>query len=279
MDKFKSMQVFRAIVEQGSFKDAAKHLYMSKPMISKYLAFLENDLQAKLLYRNNRQHTLTEIGTKYYLECCHILDTVAVADNEARQNTIQPQGILKISAPVWFSHTHFTDLIAEFADTNPKIQLELTLSNELIDLIAGGFDIALRVTHRNLPDHFIAKPLVSIPFNYVASPCYLRRYGRPKTKEELIKHQGILPSYTKVETTLPARHRSNNTVMLYKMAIAGMGIAVLPARLTKDDVVQGRLIELFPLYDEPLTLYAAYIDRVFLSVKVRLFLDFLSEKL
>lgn len=279
MDKFKSMQVFRAIVEQGSFKDASDYLYISKPMISKYLSFLEDTLQAKLLYRNNRQQTLTEVGKKYYLECCYILDAAQTAEREVRQGTTQPQGMIKLSIPVWFGNRFFVKLLSEFNATYPKIDFDLVLSNEFVDLVSGGFDIALRATHRGLPEHFIAKPLAKVPLNYVASPAYLQRHGHPQTKAELAQHCGLFPGYAKIDNTqLPVTHRSNNTMILYEMAKVGMGVAILPDWLTKESVAKGELIELFPLYDEPTTLYAAYIDRTFLSVKVRLFLDFLSAK-
>lgn len=277
MDTLKSMQVFRAIVEQGSFTKAADVLDISTPMTSKHLSNLENHLQAKLLHRNNRQQSLTEVGKRYYQECCYALDTLEKAKIEAQQGTIEPQGTLKIAAPVWFANAFCANLFAEFSAKYPKIQLSLYLENRFSDLIASGFDVALRVTN-NPQDNLIAKPLTVIPFIYVASPQYLQQHGTPENHEELNQHIGILPNYVTIDTPLPTTHTSSNTVMLSEMAKAGMGIAILPEWLITDAVQRGELVQLSAFGDLFPTLYAAYMNRTFLSVKVRCFLDFLDEK-
>lgn len=277
MNTLKSMQVFRAIVEQGSFTKAADVLDISTPMTSKHLRNLENYLQAKLLHRNNRQQSLTEVGKRYYQECCYALDTLEKAKIEAQQGTIEPQGTLKIAAPVWFANAFCANLFAEFSAKYPKIQLSLQLDNQFNDLIASGFDVALRVTN-NPQDNLIAKPLTVIPFIYVASPQYLQQHGTPENHEELNQHIGILPNYVTIDTLLPTTHTSNNTVMLSEMAKAGMGIAILPEWLIADAVQRGELVQLSAFGDLFPTLHAAYMNRTFLSVKVRCFLDFLDEK-
>ncbi len=278
MDTLKSMQVFRAIVEQGSFTKAADLLNISKPMASKHLSNLENHLRAKLLYRNNRQQSLTEIGKRYYQECCYALDTLEKARTEAQQGTIEPQGTLKVTAPVWFANPLCAQVFAKFNAQYPKIRLSLYLENQFSDLIAGGFDIALRVT-KAPQDNLIAKPLTRIPFTYVASPQYLAANGTPKNRAALAQHIGILPSYVSIDTPLPCTHTSSNTVMLLEMTKAGMGIAALPEWLITEAVSRGELFKLFALSDSPPTLYAAYMNRKFLSVKVRCFLDFMEKEL
>lgn len=278
MDTLKSMQVFRAIVEQGSFTKAANMLNISTPMASKHLRNLENHLQAKLLHRNNRKQSLTEVGQQYYHECCYALDTLEKAKTEARQGTAEPQGTLKVAAPVWFANPFFANILAKFNAHYPKIQLSLYLENQFSDLIANGFDVALRVTSTP-QDNIIVKPLTSIVFVYAASPAYLAQHGIPNRIENLSQHIGILPNYVQINTPLPATHTSSNTVMLLEMAKANMGIAFLPNWLAKKAVQQGKLVELFVLDKHPPTLYAAYMNRTFLSVKVRRFLDFLGAEL
>lgn len=278
MDTFKSMQVFRTIVEQGSFTKAARKLNMSTPMASKHLNNLENYLQAKLLHRNNRKQSLTEVGQQYYLECCYALDTLEKAKIEAQKGTAEAQGVLKVAAPVWFANPFCAKLFARFSACYPHIQLALYLDNQFHDLIANGFDVALRVTH--IPkDNLIAKPLTSIKFTYVASPAYLAQHGTPSSQQDLAQHSGILPSYVNINTPLPTTHTSSSTVMLLEMAKANMGIAALPEWLIADAVAQGELVTLFTLAKTSPTLYAAYMNRTFLSLKVRCFLDFLSDEL
>lgn len=279
MDTLKSMHSFCAIVEQGTFLKAAEVLNISKSMVSKHLTHLECHLQAKLLHRNNRQQSLTEIGKQYYQECRYALDALEKAKIEAQQNTLEPKGTLKVTAPIWFANSFCTRLFAEFSELYPHIHLSLYLENQFSDLIASGFDVALRIT--NSPqENLIAKPLTIIALNYVASPSYLAQHGTPKDSSDLKDFQGIMPTYINIPTTLPATHTSNNSTMLLEMAKASMGIAVLPDRLTEAAVQKGQLVRLFPFVPQgkPLQLYAAYMNRTFLSVKVRCFLDFLGEK-
>ncbi len=278
MDTLKSMQVFRAIIDQGSFTKAAEWLNISTPMASKHLSNLENHLQVKLLQRNNRQQSLTDIGERYYQECCYALDTLEKAKIEAQQGTLEPQGTLKISAPVWFANPFCAELFAKFSSQYPKIQLSLYLENHFSDLIAGGFDIALRVIKKP-QDNLIVKPLAHIPFTYVASPQYLSVNGTPTNCSDLSQHIGIHPSYVSIDTPLPCTHSSSNTVMLLEMAKAGMGIAALPEWLITEAVSRGELIKLFSLNHSAPTLYAAYMNRKFLSIKVRCFLDFMENEL
>ena len=278
MDTLKSMMVFRAIVEQGSFTKAAEHLDMSVAMTSKHLHHLEQYVQAKLLNRNNRRQSLTEIGQSYYAECCHALDTLADARTVAQQGTVEPQGTLRMIAPVWFATPYFARLLAEFHVLYPQIRLSVDLENRFTDLIAQGYDLALRVVGTP-QENLIVKPLTEIPFYYVASPPYLKRFGTPRNEQELASHQSILPNYIRMDTSLAEQHDSNNTVMLAEMVKAGMGIGILPEWLVHDAQEQGELVRLFPFDKAAPMLYAAYMDRAFLSVKIRCFIDFLSERL
>ncbi len=278
MDTLKSMMVFRAVVEQGSFTKAADHLNMSVAMTSKHLHHLEQYIQAKLLNRNNRRQSLTEIGQSYYAECCHALDTLATARTVAQQGTVKPQGRLRIIAPLWFATPYFARLLAEFQMLYPQIQLSLDLENRFTDLIAQGYDLALRVVGTP-QENLIVKPLTEIPFYYVASPAYLAQHGTPSNEAELATHQGVLPNYTSLDLPLLTNHDSNNTLMLAEMIKAGMGLGTLPKWLVDDAVARGELVQLFPLGKASPMLYAAYMDRAFLSVKIRCFIDFLSERL
>lgn len=278
MDTLKSLQVFRAIVEHGSFTKAAEQLSMSVPMASKHMTHLENHVQAKLLHRSNRRQSLTEIGQRYYQESSHALDTLETARIAANQGTIEPKGTLKIAAPVWFATPYVARLLADFQKQFPHIQLALYLENRHTDLIADGYDLALRVTAAP-QENLIVKPLTTIKFYYVASPDYLKQHGTPQTVESLRQHHGILPNYVQIDTPLPQTHHSNNTVMLAEMAKSGMGIAALPEWLIMDAIEKGELVRLFPLSEKAPTLYAAYMNREFLSAKMRVLIDFLVEKL
>ena len=278
MDTLKSMQVFRCVVEQGSFTKAADIMDMSVAMTSKHLSHLEQQLQAKLLNRNNRRQSLTEVGERYYQECCHALDTLDEARIAAQRGTVEPQGKLRVIAPVWFAMPYFARLLAEFSALYPQIHLSLDLENRFTDLIAQGYDLALRVVG-DPQENLIVKPLSTVPFFYFATPEYLKKHGQPQDETQLSNFHGILANDTNVNTSLQHTHDSNNTVMLAEMVKAGMGIGALPEWLVSESVAKGELLRLFGLPDKQPTLYAAYMNREYLSVKIRCFIDFLDEKL
>lgn len=278
MDTLKSLQVFRTIVEKGSFTKAADALGMSLAMTSKHLQHLESHVQAKLLHRNNRNLSLTEVGQHYYTEAVHALDILQQAKTKAHEGTVLPEGKLRLIAPVWFATPYFVNMLAEFQRAYPNIQLTVDLENRFTDLIAEGYDLALRVV--NTPqDNLIVKPLGSINFYYVASPSFLQKHAMPATADKLDDLLGILPNYTDMATTLTPYNDSNNTVMVAQMAFAGMGVAILPEWLIIDAVAQGRLVKVFEQPFNNVPIYAVYMNRAFLNLRIRLLIDFLSEKL
>lgn len=278
MDTLKSLEVFRTIVEKGSFTKAADHLNISLAMTSKHLKHLENRVQAKLLHRNNRHLSLTDIGQKYYAEAVNALDILHEAQINAHQGTLLPEGKLRLIAPQWFATPYFVELLAEFQQRYPKIQLSVDLENRFTDLIAEGYDLALRVVHAP-QENLIARPLSEIAFYYVASPNFLAKHGKPTSVADLANFSGIFPTYAEIDTPLNRFNDSNNTQMLVQMARAGMGVAMLPAWLIKEDIQSEKLVKLFDSPAQTLPIFAVYMNRAFISSKMRLLIDFLSEKL
>lgn len=278
MDTLKSLQVFKAIVEKGSFTKASEQLNMSLAMTSKHLQHLENHVQAKLLHRNNRNLSLTEVGQQYYAEAIQALELLQDAKSKAQAGSILPEGKLRLVAPLWFATPYFVQLLADFQQLYPKIQLSIDLENRFTDLIAEGYDLALRVV--NTPqDNLIVKPLGQIDFYYVASPQFLQQHGTPKHVDELSAYTGVLPNYTLMDTPLTKFNDSNNTTMVAQMVMAGMGVGILPDWLIHDAVADGRLVHLWAQKHSSVHLYAVYMNRAFLNSKIRLLMDFLAEHL
>ena len=278
MDTLKSLQVFKAIVEKGSFTKASEQLNMSLAMTSKHLQHLENHVQAKLLHRNNRNLSLTEVGQQYYAEAIQALELLQDAKSKAQAGSILPEGKLRLVAPLWFATPYFVQLLADFQQLYPKIQLSVDLENRFTDLIAEGYDLALRVV--NTPqDNLIVKPLGQIDFYYVASPQFLQQHGTPKHVDELSAYSGILPNYTVMDTPLTKFNDSNNTTMVAQMVMAGMGVGILPEWLIDEAVADGRLVHLWAQKHSSVHLYAVYMNRAFLNSKIRLLMDFLAEHL
>ncbi len=278
MDTLKSLQVFKAIVEKGSFTKASEQLNMSLAMTSKHLQHLENHVQAKLLHRNNRNLSLTEVGQQYYAEAIQALELLQDAKSKAQAGSILPEGKLRLVAPLWFATPYFVQLLADFQQLYPKIQLSVDLENRFTDLIAEGYDLALRVVSTP-QDNLIVKPLGQIDFYYVASPQFLQQHGTPKHVDELSAYTGVLPNYTLMDTPLTKFNDSNNTTMVAQMVMAGMGVGILPEWLIHDAVADGRLVHLWAQKHSSVHLYAVYMNRAFLNSKIRLLMDFLAERL
>ena len=213
MDTLLSLKVFREVVQQGSFTRAADKLDISIAMASKHVSHLENSIHAKLLHRNSRNLHLTEAGEEYYRQCSYALETLDTAAERAASGTDTPQGLLRITMPQWFANSRMADCFAEYRRRYPEVTLELSLDSRKIDLIADGFDMALRVSRDPNPS-LIVKPITEIRFFPVASPAYLRRHGVPVTLAEAAQHQAVLPSYVDMGTVTFIRNGETETLQL-----------------------------------------------------------------
>ena len=146
MDTLFSLKVFRQVVQSGSFTRAAEQLDISTAMASKHVSHLENSIKAKLLHRNSRNLHLTEAGEEYYRQCSYALDTLDTAAQKAAGGADTPQGMLRVTMPLWFAGNLISNWLAEYRERYPEVMLDLVLDNRHVDLIAEGFDLALRVS-------------------------------------------------------------------------------------------------------------------------------------
>ncbi|PSJ80493.1 LysR family transcriptional regulator [Neisseria iguanae] len=294
MDTLFSLKVFRHVVQNGSFTRTAEQLHISTAMASKHVSHLENTIKAKLLHRNSRYLHLTEAGEEYYRQCSYALDTLDTAAQKAAGGADKPQGMLRVTMPLWFANNLLSSWLVEYREHYSEVTLDLVLSNRHVDLIAEGFDLALRVSKTPSPS-LIVKPLAVIQFVLVASPEYIRQHGKPATPEEAMQHKAILPSYTNNQHNVEITHvatgeksmlslkpvmLTDHTLMVRELVKAGGGIGYQPLWAVRKDLEDGSLVRLLPdytlIYDQ---LNAAYVDRAFLSAKVRSFIDFINEKI
>lgn len=221
------------------------------------------------------------------------LDTLDDAAQKAAGGTEKPQGLLRVTMPLWFAGSLICNWLAEYRERYPEVTLELILDNRHVDLIAEGVDLALRVS-RTLSPSLIARPLAEIEFALFASPDFLMRNGVPETPEEVMRLPAVLPTYTnrqqpdltrksdgrKYRLELNPVIRTDNTLMMREMIKAGACIGYQPFWAVEHDLRCGSLVRLLPEYATPtVRLNAVYADRAFLSAKVRSFIDFLNEKI
>ena len=291
LDQLTGLQVFCEVVDAGGFSAAANRLSMSAPMVSKHVAQLEGKLGARLLNRSSRRLSLTEAGTVYYEQCRAALDTLQAAQATIGQGTQVPRGQLKLSAPVWCANRRFALLLEQYHRRYPDVLVDIRLENRKVDLVAEGFDMALRATREPSPA-LIARTICPVQFRLVASPAFLKRAGTPRTPQDLAQLDAIVPSYVdinglelqgptgKAKARFKAALKSDDTTLSFHAVHAGLGIAYLPDWLVADDLAARKLTRLLPDYELPsVTLFAVYTSRRYMLPKLRSFIDFLGESL
>ncbi len=290
MRRFGAIPVFVAVVENGGFTAAARTLGISKSAVSKRINQLEAHLGVRLLHRTTRKLSLTEAGERYFEHATQALAAANQAEDAVAELQGEPQGQLRISSPMSFGRLHVAPMIPKLLKRYPKLKIDLVMDDRRVDLVAEGFDTAIRAG--NLPDStLIARKLAPVRQVLCASPDYLDRYDRPGTPAELSGHNCVLYSYSSdadkwtligeggpVTVTVSGSYKVNNSEALLEALREGVGIGRLPTFVAGPDLKAGRLVKLFESYRIPdFTLYAVFPEREYLPAKLRVFLDFAIE--
>lgn len=290
MDRLLAMKVFATVVESGSFARAAEQLHLSSTAASRYVAELEKHLGAQLLQRSTRRLHLTEIGTNYYDRCRLILADVEEAETQAATQESQPRGVLRLSLPHSFGLRYIAPLIPEFCKRYPELQIEMNFSDQKIDLIEEGIDMAVRITSE-LKTSLVARKLATTGFVCCAAPAYLEAHGTPLHPEDLQRHNCLLYSYSPtvnqwtflhngkpVEIQVKGGMRANNGDMNRIATINGLGLAVLPTFMVCDELRSGTLRQVLSDYAIPdKHIYAVYLPSARRAARVKAMTEFLWE--
>ena len=254
MDKLRSMEIFVAVVESGSFTQAAARLEISAVMVGKYVSQLEQQLGARLLDRTTRRQSLTDAGRVYAQECRLVLEQVQAADVAVERLRATPSGTLRISAPTTLGACVVAPALATFLQLYPDVRAELDLSNRVVNLVEEGFDLAIRIG--DMHDHdLVAKPLCQYRMAICASPDYLARHGTPKTPKELADHRCLSHMVwtarnewrlSNEQSDSPWRRDPvlvcNDGLGLKMAALAGAGLLLQPEILLTEELAAGRLV-------------------------------------
>jgi DNA-binding transcriptional LysR family regulator len=289
-DKLRSMEVFAATATAGSFASAAQELGISAVMVGKHVQALEQQLGARLIERSTRRQALTEIGAAYLERCRDVLAGVKAADCVAENLRAEPQGNLRISAPVTYGEQRLAPVIAAYAALYPQVKIDLVMSNRVVDMVEEGIDVTIRSGPIG-DTGLIARPLRPVTMLVAASPDYLKRHGTPKHPSDLVKHNCLVFAGTSStwrftrdgeEVAMQARGSlvSNTGASLVAAAIAGMGVAVQADLLMESALESGRLKRLLSKWElpsRPLHILRRPESRP--SAKVRSFVDFVLERL
>lgn len=290
MDTLQAMKTFTAVVEAGSFVGAMETTQLSKPAVSRQVAELEAHLGTRLLQRTTRRLSLTSEGQTYYQRCKEVLLAVQEAEAEVGSSTGEAMGRLRIGAPQTFGALHLAALWGRFAAANPKVTLDIVLSDRLVDLVEEGYDLVVRIA-RLSDSNLVSRKLAETRMVLCASPPYLAQHGTPTHPSELAQHDVISYTYwstgdvwsfegPKGEITVRTRSRinANNGDTCRAAALAHQGVILQPDFLVSRDLREGSLVELMPAYRAAeLGIFAVYPTRKQLPLKVRRLVDFLVE--
>ena len=292
MDKFASMEAFTQVVQSGGFAAAARKMGVSRSTVNKLVINLENDLKVQLLQRSTRKVNPTPTGLVFYERCLNILAEVVAAEVAVSELQTEPQGTLKINAPMSFGTLHLSKAIAEFIAQYPKLQVQLTLDDRFIDPIAEGYDLTIRISQPETSASLVCQTISPMPRVLCAAPDYLKKQGIPHTPEELSQHSCL--HYGQIVTgnqwelsngdrqyqiTVQGVLCSNNGEVLKDAALQGLGIALLPTFIISQELNQGTLTAVLPDYKPPaLDLCLIYPLNRHLNTKIKLFVEFMGQK-
>lgn len=289
MDRFLEMQTFNAVVDAGSFVKAADALDLSKAAVSRYVVDMETRLGVRLLHRTTRKLSLTEEGQVFYARSKELLAELQEAEDEVTARSDAASGLLRINAPFTFGILHLAPLWGEFKALHPKVSLDVTLADRLVDLVEEGYDVAIRIAKLE-NSTLVSKRLATTRIVLCASPQYLAQHGTPQHPSELINHAIISYSYRSAKDewtftgpqgtvsvkTKPCIH-TNNGDTCRAAALSHQGVILQPTFLVGKDLADGSLVELMPSYrSEELGIYAVYPTRKHVSAKVRALIEFLA---
>ena len=277
---------FVAVAELASFTQAAKRLNISTAQVSRQVSALESRLAIKLFYRTTRKVSVTEAGQQYYQHCRLALDGLEEAERTITQLQHAPQGRLKLTAPVTFGEKTIAPLVNDFVLRYPKLEVQMHLTNQKLDLVAQGYDLAVRLG-KLADSSMMAKRLGSRTQYVCAAPHYITAHGSPQQLAELDAHNCPLGNldYWRFQEQGKARNvrvtgniRCDSGWALLDAALKGIGLVQLPDYYVQPALAAGTLVALLTEFQEPDDgIWALYPHNRHLSPKVRLLLDFLQE--
>lgn len=254
-DQLRSMEVFARVVSAGSFSAAGRAMDMSQTMVTKHVAALERRLGVQLLRRTTQRVTPTEAGRRFAESAERILEEIREAEALAAAETVEPQGTLRISAPLSFGLREFSRVVPAYLSRHDKVRLDVDFNDRLVDILSEGFDMAIRIG-RLKDSSLTARRLAPCNVLVCAAPSYIERHGAPRSVAQLADHNCLgytLSTLTRAglwtfgdDGDVPVKVTGNLTASsgdaLVLAAVAGLGIVYEPSFIVGDAVRQGQLV-------------------------------------
>lgn len=290
---FEAWAIFATVAEQGSFARAAQELGLSNPTVSKAIARLEARLGIALLARTSRRLSLTEAGRAALDRAARILHEGEAVESETAEQSATPRGRVRLSAPLSFGIGYLASILPAFLRAYPDVALDLSLSDRQVDLVAEGFDIALRIARLG-DSSLVARRLCSVRLLLVASPAYLDAFGRPTHPAELARHRVLAysggptpghwhfthPQFGEALIQPPVRMWADNADILVPALLAGDGMAIQPEFVVWREVRDGALEVAMPNWTPPpLALHLIMPPSPLRPLRVKVLVDHLAAAL
>ncbi len=288
------MQLFVRVVEEGSFSAAARFLGITPSSVSRQVSQLERELGARLFHRTTRKQSLTEPGEIYFQHANRIAADLEVARLAVSRLTDSPSGSLHITAEADFAVAFVAPILAEFLYRYPDVQVRLSMSAGMMDLVDTGIDLAIRFGQLD-DSSLVARKIAMSQSLVCASPAYLAQHGTPTHPGELEPHSclsfrtkpgkntwGFKLPQGSLDVSISGRLNADSLVFLRNAALAGLGIIMIPTWMIRDDLKHGHLVPLledFPLVPPSTPIHAVFAHNRHLAPKVRAFVDFLAERM
>lgn len=290
MDRFEEMRTFATVVDAGSFVRAAETLQTSKTAVSRLVGELEARLSVRLLHRTTRRLSLTPEGEVFHARCRELLSGVEEAEAEVTAGASEAVGVLRLNVPVSFGLLHLAPLWPAFMAQHPRVSLDITLTDRIVDLVEEGYDVAVRIA-RLSTSSLVSRKLGSTRLVLCASPEYLRRHGMPTHPAEIARHTVLAYALLSmgdvwtfdgpdgpVSVKVAPAMRSNSGDTCCAAALQHQGIVLQPSFIVSHHLRDGALVEILPEYRSlDLGIYAVYASRRHVLPKVRVLIDFLVE--
>lgn len=281
---------FLAVVRAGSFVGAAEATGLSKAAVSRHVAELEAHLGVRLLHRTTRRLALTDDGQRFHARATELAAALEELEAETASSGGVATGRLRINAPLTFGNLHLAPLWPDFLAAHPKVSLDITLNDRVVDLVEEGYDIAIRIASR-LDPQLVSRRLATARMVLCASPGYLAAHGTPTQPGELAQHQVFAYSYWAtgddwtfagpdgpVTVRVNPRIHTNSGDTCRAAALEDQGVVLQPDFLVGPDLRRGTLVELMPAYRSlELGVHAVYATRKHIPMKTRRLIDFLVE--
>ncbi|XPF95570.1 LysR family transcriptional regulator [Colwellia sp. RE-S-Sl-9] len=277
MDKLRAIELFVRLASLGSFTRVAEQTNTSKSMVSKEISRLETSLGVRLLHRSTRNVQLTHVGENYLLRAKSILEKLDDADNFVQDLHKNLRGKLKINIPMALGITDLSSLFADFMIENPEIELDIHLSDENIDLVEQGFDLAFRASSKPIDSIYVGKPITQFTYRICATSEYLQKSPAITCSQDLNQHNCFIYSYFQDKNvwpieggvTIKGNLKVNNTLFMMETIKRGLGIGYIPDFICREAINKKQVVEVLPNIAKPkITLYALYPARQFVPAKL-----------